>query len=157
MSSISQLFLNNIIIVAIFGIIVGFFECLYGKRLLQPTLFVVGYLCGFLFSLLVFSELLESSTNSFYLWIAMMISVLFGAFVGSVAMQLHKLGIILVGVGLGVVISFLLWNAVIVHITTSIYLLYTLMVILSLGCSYLSWKIFDHVIIFSTSFMGVYF
>lgn len=154
-SGLSALIADNIYIVALICIIVGIFECLYGKRLLQPTLFVIGYLCGFIFSLLIFRELLRNTDNIFYLWISMMISVLVGAFVGAVAMQLHKIGILVVGIGLGIVLALLFWTAVIAHLTNSVYLFYTLIVLFSLGCSILSWRIFDHVIIFSTSFMGV--
>lgn len=85
----------------------------------------------------------------------MMISVLFGAFVGAIAMQLPRIGIVLIGVGLGVVVTLLFWNAVLIHISTSKYLLYTIMIILCAGCAVLSWRVFDHVIILSTSLLGV--
>jgi len=52
--------------------------------------------------------------NPFYLWISLIISVLFGAFVGGLSMHLDKVGIIAIGIGLGVVLSLLLWNALLV-------------------------------------------
>ena len=92
-------------------IIIGLTECLMGKKILKPTLFIIGYLLGFLFALLILSEL-DTGDNPFYLWIGMMISVLLGAFVGGISMHLDKAGIIAVGIGLGVVLALLLWNAI---------------------------------------------
>jgi hypothetical protein len=71
----------------------------------------MGYLLGFFFALFILSEL-DTGNNPFYLWIGMMISVLLGAFVGGISMHLDKAGIIAVGIGLGVVLALLLWNAI---------------------------------------------
>ncbi|CAD8158364.1 unnamed protein product [Paramecium pentaurelia] len=136
-------------------IIIGLTECLMGKQILKPTLFIFGYLIGFFFSLYISSEL-DMGDNPFYLWIALIISVLFGAFVGGLSMHLDKVGIVAIGIGLGVVLSLLLWNALLVQFITSQYLLYSIIVVLSFGCSVLSFRLFDHLIIFSTSFLGSY-
>lgn len=84
-----------------------------GKKVLKPTLFIIGYLIGFFFALYIVSEL-DIGDNPFYLWICMMIAVLLGAFVGGISMHLDKAGTIAVGIGFGVVLSLLLWNALIV-------------------------------------------
>lgn len=49
----------------------------------------------------------------------MLIAVLIGAFVGGLSMHLDKVGIVAIGIGLGVVLSLLLWNALIVQFITS--------------------------------------
>ncbi|CAD8163112.1 unnamed protein product [Paramecium pentaurelia] len=136
-------------------IIIGLTECLMGKKILKPTLFIFGYLIGFFFALYISSEL-DIGDNPFYLWIAMIIAVLLGAFVGGLSMHLDKAGIVAVGIGLGVVLSLLLWNALLVQFVTSEYILYSIMVVLSFGFSVLSFRLFDHLIIFSTSFLGSY-
>ena len=135
-------------------IMIGLTECLMGKKILNPTLFIFGYLFGFVFTLYIASEL-DIGDNPFYLWISMLIAVLLGAFAGGLSMHLDKIGIIVIGIGLGVVLSLLLWNALLVKFVTSEYLLYTIMAVLSLGCTALSFRLFDHLIIFSTSFLGV--
>lgn len=94
-------------------IIVGLTECMMGKKVLKPTLFIIGYLIGFFFALYIVSEL-DIGDNPFYMWICMIMAVLLGAFVGGISMQLDKAGIVAVGIGLGVVLSLLLWNALIV-------------------------------------------
>lgn len=126
-----------------------------GKKILKPTLFIFGYLFGFIFTLYISSEL-DIGDNPFYLWIAMIIAVLLGAFVGGLSMHLDKVGIIAVGIGLGVVLSLLLWNALLVQFVSSEYILYIIMGVLSFLFSVLSFRLFDHLIIFSTSFLGVY-
>lgn len=85
----------------------------------------------------------------------MLIAVLIGAFVGGLSMHLDKVGIVAIGIGLGVVLSLLLWNALIVQFITSQYILYSIMAILSFVFIVLSFRLFDHLIIFSTSFLGV--
>ncbi|CAD8079851.1 unnamed protein product [Paramecium sonneborni] len=154
-SKIVEFLNNNKKFLSAILIMIGLTECLMGKKILKPTLFIFGYLFGFFFALYISSEL-DLGDNPFYLWIAMIIAVLLGAFVGGLSMHLDKVGIIAVGIGLGVVLSLLLWNAILVKFVTSEIILYIIMAVLSFGFSVLSFRLFDHLIIFSTSFLGSY-
>lgn len=104
------LYENNKVLAAIL-ITIGLTECLMGKKILKPTLFIIGYLLGFFFALFILSEL-DTGYNPFFLWIGMMVAVLFGAVIGGASFYLDRAGIIAVGIGMGVVLSLLLWNAI---------------------------------------------
>ncbi|CAK76672.1 unnamed protein product (macronuclear) [Paramecium tetraurelia] len=145
---------NNKFLSAIL-IMIGLTECLMGKQILKPTLFIFGYLIGFFFALYISSEI-DLGDNPFFLWLTLIIAVLIGAFAGGLSMHLDKIGIVAIGIGLGVVLSLLLWNALLVQFVTSQYLLYSIMLVFSFGCTALSFRLFDHLIIFSTSFLGSY-
>jgi hypothetical protein len=124
---------NNII----FGLIllaIGLSECFFGLRMLNPTLFVIGYFTGkfiypsffhqrptkqniiifigFGILVLLFAEfLITPTTHIILVWVALLLAVVCGALIGYLAMTLPKLGFFALGMWLGFVLALMLNNA----------------------------------------------
>lgn len=146
---------------------IGVFECLFGRRLLKPTLFILGYakyklvnfsyFTGFLFFLILLTEFVVStSANAIFVWIMLLLAVFLGAIVGYFLMSLPKLGVIFVGVWLGILVTVLLEDSVLYKLGSfGNVLFYILLAILCIIFAVLSNLIFNDIIIICTSLLGV--
>jgi len=96
---------------SIIVIALGIVECFFGLKVLQPTLFIIGYLLGFCLLYALCAEIVDTD-NIFIVWLILLISILFGALTGYIAWSLPKIGFFCLGFFFGMVIALLLNNLV---------------------------------------------
>ena len=158
-SDVYQFILDNKYVFGILSIILGIIECFFGLAMLKPSLFVIGYLSGFGFLMLIFGEFILTPDSSVLLiWILLLIAVLLGAIAGYVATSLPKIGFMGLGLWLGFVLAFIINNLFLYKIEVSPpgLLLYFLMAILGIIFAIMSMCMWRHICIISTSFLGSY-
>ena len=99
----------------IFGIafvVIGLFECFFGRKLMKPTLFVLGYITGFGLLLAIFGEFVIGPEENYLLvWMILVIAILFGCLLGYLTASLERVGFFFAGMWLGIIIAFLLNSA----------------------------------------------
>lgn len=158
-SAIYNFIVNNKYILGCIMLVGGVIECFFGLAMLGPSLFTIGFVSGFGFLLVLFGEfVIKPTTNSYVIWVLVIICIAVGICLGYLATSLTKIGFFALGVWLGVVIAFCINSLFLYKIETNPpdLLLYLLMLILGASGAFLSkWK-WKFMCIISTSFLGAY-
>ena len=106
---------NKYIFITIFFCI-GIFISFMGRKMLKPTLFLIGFSLTFLFLMFIlFFIFIDESTATWAKWTVLICSLLLGGVVGYLAYISDKIGLFLVGAFLGYVGGTLLYLTVIVQ------------------------------------------
>lgn len=158
-SEVYSFILDNKYIFGILSIFIGAIECFFGLRVLKPSLFIIGYLTGFGFLILIFGEFVMTPDSSvLVIWILLLISVFFGAITGYLATSLPKLGFMGLGLWFGFVLAFIINNLFLykIEVDPPGLLLYILMAIFGIIFAILSMCVWRQICIMATSFLGSY-
>lgn len=159
LDQVSQFIDDNKIVFCIVGCILGLLLAFLGLKLFLPTLFLAGFVSGFFVCLFTFfGVVLAPDSRESTKWILVAFAIVLGCALGYITVKANKFGIFIIGAWLGVIISLILYNAVLYKIHTDpaeIVLLVTIGVLGLLG-GLLSLKFYKHVVIVSTSLGGSY-
>jgi len=137
-------------------IAVGFFLCLFGRKMFKPTIFILGMGAFVFISMLVFySAFFSSNTESYVGWIVLAVSVVVGIIVGLILAKLSRLGVAVLASWGGACLALLLWSAFLYKINNQV-VFWVFLVLFALVFASLSCCMFDHILIISTSLVGAY-
>jgi len=91
--------------------------CFFGLKIYKPTMFIIGYLTGFVVIVVVVGEfVIRYDSESVMAYVCLIIAVFFGVLTGYVTIKTPKIGFFALGMWLGIVIALLLNNAVLYKI-----------------------------------------
>lgn len=116
-SEIWLIFERHSIMLSLLSVLCGVAQTFYGRRLLSPTLFIVGYqtitnpryLVAFMIMLVGLTEFVISpNTTPIVIWMIMAVTILIGVFIGFISMKLPRFGIACAGIWLAFIITLLL-------------------------------------------------
>mmetsp|Transcript_7249 Transcript_7249/g.6531 ORF Transcript_7249/g.6531 Transcript_7249/m.6531 type:complete len:178 (-) Transcript_7249:303-836(-) len=95
----------------IVGFVIGAAEALFGLRFFKSTLFLFGFLTGFLITLFTFfSHVVTPDSAESTKWIIVLFAMVFGCCLGYITIKMHKVGSFLIGTWFGIIIGLLLYN-----------------------------------------------
>jgi len=156
---VSKFISDNPIPFTIVGAVIGLAVAVLGLKLFLPTLFITGFASGFFIALFVFfGEVVTPDSRESTKWILVGFAIVMGLLLGFIAVKANKFGLFIIGALLGVILSLLLYNAILFKIQTNpaeLVLLITLGV-LGIGFGVLALVFYKHVIIVATSLIGSY-
>ncbi|KAL4504290.1 hypothetical protein ABPG72_021128 [Tetrahymena utriculariae] len=109
-SSIWNFMNDNKWVGTIFLIVVGFFLCFFGLKLIKLTLFLTGFTLGFLLSFFIFEACLKPDSSSGLNWTAIIVSVLVGIVGAIIAFKVERAGIFCLGALAGTFLAFIIFN-----------------------------------------------
>ncbi|KAL4459327.1 hypothetical protein ABPG74_017940 [Tetrahymena malaccensis] len=109
-SSIWNFMNDNKWVGTIFLIVVGFFLCFFGLKLIKLTLFLTGFTLGFLLSFFLFDAFLKSDSSTGLNWTAIIVSVLVGIVGAIIAFKIERFGIFCLGALAGTFLAFIIFN-----------------------------------------------
>lgn len=147
------------ILFAIILLMIGLFLCFFGLKMKIITLFVIGFITGFAGIILIIGEITSTSDiPEFSIWILIFLSCGIGIMAGYITVQLKKVGYFLTGVWLGIVVAFILNNALFHRIDTggSSLVLMISVGVFGLMLGILSFYLHEHLVIISSSVIGGY-
>ena len=137
-------------------IAVGFVITLFGRKLFKPTICLMGAMAFVAVSLLFFySVFFNANTKSYVGWIVLVISLLLGTIVGLLLARVSKLGVAVLSGWGGICLGLILYSAFL-YKTESNVVFWLLIIGLCLVFAGLSFVIFDHILIISTTLIGSY-
>lgn len=140
----------------IFGGLIGFTQAFWGLKMFRLTLLLSGFQIFFIIiSFVLFSYALEGAgitTQLAYGFVAVASGVL-GAFV---LVRHDRASIFLMSIWFGVVVSFLLYNAIFVHLGFGMVHLYAMMSLFGVVGGLLCFFLWGHLFIISTAITGAY-
>jgi len=147
---------SNNWIFAISFIVIGAFNLILGRKLIRPTLFIVGTMTTVAVILFLFYVLiLKHNAEKWVGWVILACSIILGLIVGFFAAKLVRVGAFALGAWAGVGIALMLNNMVFYKIN-SVAVLWIMIVVIGLVFGILSFVIFDYIMILSTSILGGY-
>jgi uncharacterized membrane protein len=137
-------------------IVVGIVLCLFGRKLFKPTICLVGAGAFVFMSLLFFySVFFNTNTKAYVGWVVLGISILVGTVVGLFLAKVSRAGVaVLAGWG-GVCLGLIMYSAFLYKTESQAVFWVTIcgFAVIFAGLSYF---IFDHILIGSTSLIGAY-
>ena len=134
----------------------GFLLAFYGFKLLKPSICIAGFLSCTCVALLIFYAWHVSSIDelaTFYYWMAG--GAVAGILVGLLLARYVKVGAAILGGWGGFVVGLIL-NEAFMYQFEYVWVFWTTNVVAILVCALLTFKIFDHAMILSTSVLGAY-
>ena len=147
---------NNKWIFAIVFMVVGVFENFLGRRLLRPTLFIIGLFTTVAVVLFLFYVLfLPTGTKDWVGWTVLAVAVVLGLVLGFFLAKLSRVGLFLLGAWGGAIIGLVLSETVL-YKADSIAALWVPVVVLGLLVGVLSFKWYNHIVIIATCTLGSY-
>lgn len=138
------------------GIAVGAVLCFFGFRLLKPSICFAGFLSCTMLSLLIFYSVYITSIDqlaTFYYWMAGGAAV--GLIVGALLAKFVKVGAAVLAAWGGFALGLILNEAVMYKFEYA-WVFWTTNGICMLVCAALTFKIFNQIIVGSTSLLGAY-
>ena len=137
-------------------IVSGVFLAFFGRKLFKAAIFMVSaILTVFAILLLFYTTFLKDTTETWVGWTVLACSILIGLVVGFFMMKLERLGAaILAGWG-GFLLGFLL-NEMVLYKVESQVLFWCVNVACAATAAILSFFLYEHVLIMTTSFAGSY-
>jgi len=111
-----------------------------------------------LFLVLLTEFVVSTSAKSIFVWIILLLAVFLGSIVGYILMNLPRVGVMFIGICLGFLIAILLDDSLLYKFAgAGNFLFYIVLVIFCSVGGFLSFLIFNDVIIICTALLGVRF
>jgi len=158
-SRIAQFIKKYHIFFALGALILGLFECFYGRKLFKPTLFifVTIFVTGFIF-LVVYQYIVPAGSSHWVGWVVLSSALATGLGTAACLLCFLNIGLFVVGAFLGLCISFLLQNLFLykIHAHPAELPFYITFAILGLTFGLLAIWIVDHIMIVATTLVGAY-
>jgi hypothetical protein len=142
--------------IGVIGIVGGFMLAFYGFRLIKPSICIAGFLSCTIVSLLIFYAVYANSIDelqTFYIWMGAGAAA--GIVVGLLLAKYVKVGAAILGGWGGFAVGLIL-NEAFMWQFEYVWVFWATNVAAILVCAGLTFKVFDHAIIFSTSVLGAY-
>lgn len=144
---------------AILLIIVGLFECVYGRRAIIATSFIISCIAVALILVIIATQfLLGPDSDSWTYWLVIILAILIGLAIGYLVSKNYKKSLVFIvgGVG-GFFLGELLFNLFGNRFGTNLTIVHILFIIVAVVGMIILATIFDQAImIFSTAFIGSY-
>lgn len=146
----------------LFGLIligVGLFVGFFGKKLLKPTIFLVGAIAIILvLSVLLFTVFLDANSSSTTEWVVFGVSCAIGIVGGLLLAYLARFGVALLSAWGGVCLGLMLYSSFVYKIDNSTqWAFWVFVILMGLAGAALGYFLFNHALILSTSVIGSYF
>jgi len=137
-------------------IAVGFMLALFGRKLFKPTICLLGTAAFVFVSLLFFySVFFNANTKTWLGWLVLIISVIIGTVVGLLLAKTSRIGVAVLSGWGGLCLGLVLYSAFLYKTESQV--VFWLFIIGMTGLfAGLSFVIFDHILIASTSMIGSY-
>lgn len=104
---------------AVFAIVAGIFQAFYGYKLYKPTIFLIGFIFGFIaVGLFLFAVWTGQDSGSFKGYIILVIALVAGGLTGYVASSFAWVGLVVSGAILGFFISMILYTLILFRIVS---------------------------------------
>jgi len=140
----------------IFFVVGGIFLCLLGRKAFVAAIFIItAFATAFLIMLAFYSLFLRDTTAQWVGWVVLCCAAIIGIIVGVLMTRLQRIGAALLA-GWGGFMLGLLINETFLYKTQSEVLFWCLGIGVAVVCGLLTFVIYNHVIILTTSFMGAY-
>jgi len=99
-------------------VLIGIFISFLGKKLLKPTLFLIGFTISLLFLMLILFNIIvndDGSTESWIKWSLLIVTFIVSLIIGYILFKLEKYGIFVLGAFLGFIAGNLLYLTLVVR------------------------------------------
>jgi len=138
------------------AIVIGFLLAFYGFRLIKPSICFAGFLSCTMLALLIFYGVYISSIDqlsTFYYWMGG--GAIIGCIVGALLAYCVKVGAAILAAWGGFALGLILNTAVMFHFEY-VWVFWTTNIVCMVICAALTFKVFDHAMIITTSALGSY-
>jgi hypothetical protein len=153
-------FLNKFSFInALFAILAGVFQAFYGYKLYRPTIFLIGFLFGFIFvGLFLFAVWTSQDSGSFKGYIIFFLALVAGVGVGFIVITFSWVGLVISGSILGFFVAMILYTLIFFRIISypPNLLFYNILLIGMVGGAISGYEYQDIILILSCGISGAY-
>lgn len=136
----------------ILGAILNFF----GRKLFRPVIFLTGLILTVSFIMIIFYLFFFNENRKSYVgWIVLAVGFVAGLVIGFLLVKFIKVGAFLFAGWGGFTLGLILWNTFI-YMAGYLWVMWVVSIAIGLMFGLLAFKLFEHVLIFSTAFVGSY-
>ena len=139
-------------------IFIGFFVSFFGKKLVKPTICIIGTMASLLLlSLLIFTLAFNRDTSDTIEWVVFGVCCVVGILIGLILAWLSRFGTAVLAAWGGVSLALMLYTSFVYKIDNEQKVVFWIFVILmGVVAGLLGFALFNHAIIIATAIVGSY-
>lgn len=145
------------VFIGIIAISFGIFMFIFGYKFLKASFVIIMILISITFFIWIYYNIPIEKSKDYGLWATIIIGIIFGIVLGYFLIKINSLIYFCIGGYLGYLVGNILLTLIILRVKNDTLAYIAVMIIFILVCGFISYKLSKHIIITTTSLIGVYF